>query len=65
MYKAYPDGKKVNVWTNKAGFSMGLKEDKGEKARPFLSFYSRNNGGYILVVRKDELEKHKILLEIE
>lgn len=63
--KSYPDGNKLNVWRNTAGISMGLREISEEKAHPFLSFYSRKNGGYVLVVRREELEKHKILLEIE
>ena len=63
--KIYPTGDKIKVWTNNSGLSAGMLNKEESLAVPFLSFYTRNSGGYILKISKEELEKNKILLEIE
>ena len=63
--KIYPTGDKIKVWTNNSGLSAGIINQGESLAIPFLSFYTRNSGGYILKISKEELEKNKILLEIE
>lgn len=64
--KDYPDGSQVKVWLNSAGLSMGVhQKGDGNKANPFLSFYSQNSGGYALVIREEELKSHGIVIKYE
>ena len=54
--KIYPTGDKIKVWTNNSGLSAGMLNQEESLAIPFLSFYTRNSGGYILKISKEELD---------
>jgi hypothetical protein len=63
--KAYPDGKTIKAWKNTAGISVGFKENAESNLHdPFMSFYSRRDGGYVVVIRKNLLDMHNIKLEV-